>query len=156
MNTLPKKTPSKNERLRELFTSAEKELENSRIETEFAAQRYQQEMDLAKDRMERSNTKQKEMRDALRDLLNEPDEVEQEPINLEKKMSEAVVEDGESELLSLPLADPDEKEQVITEASERSALRPSRRDTNSPEEFEPVTRGTTQDVRGRTRPGQIQ
>ena len=82
-----------------------------------------------------------------------PAEDEQQPINLESKMSEAI-NHGELELL-IPLAEPDVVEQVITEASERSAFRPSRRDTNSPEEFEPVSHGIAQDFRGRTRPGQV-
>ena len=107
----------------------------------------------AKD-MEASTAKQKELTDALTGLLGWTAADDQQPENLESKMDEAL-DHGEPALL-LSLAEPDVAQQVITEASERSAFRPSRRDTNSPEEFEPVARGTTQDVRGRTRPGQIQ
>ncbi len=55
-----------------------------------------------------------------------------------------------------PLDVRDEPQQMILEASERSAFRPSRRDTNSPEEFKPAARGITQDVRGHTRAGLVQ
>ncbi len=42
----------------------------------------------------------------------------------------------------------DEAQQVITETSERSTFRPSRRDTNSPEDLKPMGRGMAQDIQG--------
>ena len=149
MNTTPEKTPTREEQIRQLVASARKD-----IDADVAERRLMMEESAKK--MEAAEARSRELADALETYLNEPDEVKQEPINLESKMKEAVVEEDEPDLLTLPLNDTDEKEQFIVETSERSALRPSRRDTNSPEVNEPSAHGIAQDVRGHTRPGQVQ
>ena len=91
--------------------------------------------------MEQSESATKELSSLLERFVTDVDEEEvtledekgQEPTNLENKMDEAV-NHGEP-VRPQSFDAPDEAQQVIIETSERSAFRPSRRDTNSPEDF---------------------
>ena len=129
MDSTPDKTPSKEEQIRELLLSARKDLETSAA-------------------------KQLELTHALEGLLDWTKPDDQLAENLERKMDTAV--DHSEPVRFEPLDTSGDSRQVILESSERSAFRPSRRDTNSPEEVRSVQRGVTQDVRGRTRPGHVQ
>ena len=135
MDSTFEKTPTKEEQLRELLASARKDQKDMEI------------MAI------KSAAKSKELADALEGLLGWTEPDDQLPENLESKMETAV--DHSEPVRFEPLDTSGNSRQVILESSERSAFRPSRRDTNSPEEVRSVQRGVTQDVRGQTRPGHI-
>ena len=127
MSSPSDKTPSRDEQLRKLLAEAK--------EDQIAME----------DMVMKSAEKSKRMSDALEGLLAE---------NLEEKMVKAMDHSGEVRFELLDTFE--DSSQVIHESSERSALRPSRRDTNSPQEDRSIQNRATQDVRGQTRPGHVQ
>ena len=128
MDSTFEKTPTKEEQLRELVASARKDRKDM------------EEMAI------KSAARLKELSDALEGLLGWTKPDDQLPENLESNMDTAV--DHSEPVRFEPLDTSGDSRQVILESSERSAFRPSRRDTNSPEEVRTVQRGVTQDVRG--------
>ena len=129
MKSFSNKTPEKEERdeLRAMLRSANKALEESKDSAKKALEASE----------ERTNTVQRQLKSVLERYLDDEEKNsaadDQQPENLESKMDEALDHD-EPVRLSF-LNEPDVAQQEINEASERSALRPSRRDTNSPKEF---------------------
>ena len=120
MSSSSEKTPSRDEQLRKLWEEAkEDQLEHERA---------------MEDMVMRSAEKLKRMSAAIEGLLAE---------NLEDKLVKEMDHSGErSELL-----DTFENRQDIYESTEQSALRPSGRDTNSPQEDRSMRNRATQDVR---------
>ena len=131
MSSPSDKTPSRDEQLRKLLAEAKED----QLEHEKAME----------DMVMRSAEKSKRMSAALEGLLAE---------NLEDKM---VKEMDHPEEVRFELLDTfEDSKQDIYESSEQSALRPSRRDTNSPQEDRSIQNRATQDVRGQTRSGHVQ
>ena len=121
MSSSTDKTPSRDEQLRKLLEEAKED---------------QREHERAMEAMVmRSAEKSKRMSAALEGLLAE---------NLEDKL---VREMDQSSGERLELLDTVENLQDIYEPTERSALKPSGRDTNSPREDKPIQNRATQDVR---------
>ena len=83
MDLSPKKTPTREEQIRQLVASARKDMEES------AEKSRRREEESAKDR-EAAEATSRGLADALETFLVKPAEDEQQPINLESKMSEAM------------------------------------------------------------------
>ena len=122
MSSPSEKTPSRDEQLRKLYEEAKED----QAEHERAME----------DMVMRSAEKSKRLSAVLEGLMAE---------NLEDKLVKEIdhPEPVRFESLETPL----DSRQVILESSQQSALRPSRRDTNSPQEDRSITNRTTQDVR---------